>query len=335
MLELIHRQSLEEKTSRYCDIALNSDYALLRLVEDLLSFETLFSGGLSLDPADFAAETLLETVIAALGSEAEQKGLRLQQQCLATGHYHGDAKRIGQVISNTLDNAIKFTNEGEVRIRITDRVETPGLHIVVTDTGIGMPAQFVARAFDRFTQSDASATRSHQGAGLGLSIAKGIVEAMGGTITLDSEEGRGTTALIDLPLPLAKPIAIRTEPEPEAAPQPEEKMRRRSRILIAEDNEMNRSTIEAMLDDDRFELTFAASGTEALELASKQAFDLMILDIQMPGCSGDEVLKTVREAQKGEDQAPTPAIACTANAYEAQRQAYRAAGFDFGGHQAD
>jgi CheY-like chemotaxis protein len=326
MLELIQRQPVDDKTSRYCDIALNSGYALLRLVEDLLSFETLSSSGLSLDPANFKAQTLLETAIAPLEPAAQQKGLSLSKQCLAKGQYYGDAKRIAQVISNILGNAIKFTPDGEVRIRINDRADGSGLHIVVSDTGIGMPADFIAHAFDRFTQSDASATRSHEGAGLGLSIAKGIVDAMDGAITLASEEGAGTTVTIDLPLPAAKPSLITVEPGPVEPPASDRPVRRRSRILIAEDNEMNRSTIEAMLDDGRFQLTFAASGTEALELASKEAFDLMILDIQMPGCSGDEVLKTVREAQKG--GAPTPAIACTANAYEAQRDAYRAAGFD-------
>ncbi len=326
MLELINRQPLEPKVERYTDIALNSGYALLRLVEDLLNFETLSSGEFSLEPAEFAAETLLDSAVTPLEPAAARKGLALKAACHASGHYHGDAKRISQVISNILGNAIKFTDEGGVSVEIVDRGEGSGLRIVVTDTGIGMSAQFIKRAFDRFTQGDASATRSHEGAGLGLSIAKGITDAMGGKIGLTSRQGEGTTVTIDLPLPPAKPSLVETAPEvDDETPKPAAP---RSRILIAEDNDMNRNTIEAMLDDDRFELVFAASGTEALELASKQVFDLMILDIQMPGCSGDEVLKTVRKAQEQDDQAPTPAIACTANAYEAQRESYRDAGFD-------
>lgn len=328
MLELINRQPLEDKVERYCDIALNSGYALLRLVEDLLNFETLSSGAFTLEPADFAAERLMEIAVAPLETEAARKGLRLQRQCLATGQFHGDAKRIGQVISNILGNAIKFTDEGEVSIRITDRSEGSGLHIVIRDTGIGMSDALMDRAFERFTQGDASATRPHQGAGLGLSIAKGIVDAMGGAITLNSQEGQGTTVKIDLPLPVAETSGVETDPEPETEAPAPAPAARRSRILIAEDNDMNRSTIEAMLDDARFELIFAASGTEALELASKQVFDLMILDIQMPGCSGDEVLRAVRQAQKGGDNTPTPAIACTAHAYDSQRESYQAAGFD-------
>jgi CheY-like chemotaxis protein len=241
--------------------------------------------------------------------------------------YFGDLKRIGQVVSNVLGNAVKFTQAGSIDLRLVPGAGGNGLRIEVEDTGIGMSKAFIEQAFDRFTQNDASATRSHEGVGLGLSISKGLVDAMDGSIELISAPGQGTTVTIELPLP-----AVEAKPDVDDASAVEpaliESGQPGARILVAEDNAMNRETIAAMLEGDRFTLVFAENGAEALEMAAKESFDLMILDIQMPIRSGDEVLREVREAQLAEQQRPTPAIACTANAYEAQHATYRDAGFD-------
>jgi PAS domain S-box-containing protein len=327
MLELISRQELDEKSGRYVGIAKSSGQTLLKLVEDLLDFETLSSGRASITPADFTLDALYESAIAPMEARAAQKNLTFSYECSAHSAYCGDIKRIGQIVLNVLGNAVKFTQTGSVAVRVSPGAGGSGLRIEVEDTGIGMSKAFVAHAFDRFTQGDGSATRSHEGVGLGLSISKGLVDAMDGRIELASTPEQGTIVTIDLPLP-----AVDATPKAAAIPALEpalaETERPRARILVAEDNAMNRETIAAMLEGERFELVFAENGAEAVERASREAFDLMILDIQMPLRSGDEVLRAVREAQLAGRQRPTPAIACTANAYEAQHESYRKAGFD-------
>jgi len=327
MLDLIARQELDAKSERYVSIAQSSGHTLLKLVEDLLDFETLSSGQASITPADFTLHELYESAIAPLEAEAAEKKLTFSYECSARSAYSGDIKRISQVVLNVLGNAVKFTQTGAIAVRVTPGAGDAGLRIEVEDTGIGMSKAFVDHAFDRFTQNDASATRSHEGVGLGLSISKGLVDAMDGGIELVSEPGQGTTVTIDLPLPAVQ-AASETEVVSELAIEPANTGQPRARILVAEDNEMNRETIAAMLEGERFTLVFAENGAEALEMAAKEPFDLMILDIQMPIRSGDEVLRAVREVQLAEQRRPTPAIACTANAYEAQHETYRNAGFD-------
>lgn len=327
MLELISRQALDEKAGRYVGIAKSSGETLLRLVEDLLDFETLSSGQASITPEEFTLAELYDSAIAPLEERAIEKTLAFTCEYASQASYIGDIRRIGQIVSNVLGNAVKFTQAGSIEIRMSQGPGGKGLRIEIEDTGIGMSKAFIEHAFERFTQGDASATRSHEGVGLGLSISKGLVEAMGGAIELVSEEGRGTTVIIDLPLPAVDAAPVVQAETPPAAPV-DESVRPRARILVAEDNAMNRETIAAMLEGERFELVFAENGAEAMEMASREAFDLMILDIQMPLRSGDEVLKAVREAQQAARRRPTPAIACTANAYEAQHETYRNAGFD-------
>jgi PAS domain S-box-containing protein len=327
MLELISRQDLDEKAGRYVGIAKSSGQTLLKLVEDLLDFETLSSGRASITPAEFTLGELYDSAVSPLEEKASQK--KLTFTCRYSSHlaYFGDLKRIGQVVSNVLGNAVKFTQAGSIDLRLVPGAGGNGLRIEVEDTGIGMSKAFIEQAFDRFTQNDASATRSHEGVGLGLSISKGLVDAMDGSIELISAPGQGTTVTIELPLP-----AVEAKPDVDDASAVEpaliESGQPGARILVAEDNAMNRETIAAMLEGDRFTLVFAENGAEALEMAAKESFDLMILDIQMPIRSGDEVLREVREAQLAEQRRPTPAIACTANAYEAQHATYRDAGFD-------
>ncbi len=326
MLELASRQPLDEKAAQYVKIAKSSGQMLLKLVEDLLDFETLSSGRAMLVEEAFTLRALYEKAIAPLESEAERKGLRFEYSSSAEDAYVGDLNRIGQIVSNVLGNAVKFTEAGKIAVKVSCEAEGPGFCVEVSDTGIGMPEDFIAQAFERFTQSDASATRDHEGAGLGLAISKGLIDSMGGEISLSSEPGVGT--VVKICLPLQTPSDLAEPPATEATLEPPGGQDRPARILIAEDNAMNRHTLAAMLDDARFELVFVENGTEALACLSEQSFDLMILDIQMPGKSGDEVLAELRRNETAGNLAPTPAIACTANAYADQLDHYRAVGFD-------
>ncbi len=327
MLELASRQPLDEKAGQYVRIAKSSGQMLLKLVEDLLDFETLSSGRATLVEEPFTLSALYEKAIAPLASEAEQKSLEFEYVSTAEDAYVGDLNRIAQVISNVVGNAVKFTETGRISVCLSKEPDGTGVRVEVRDTGIGMPDDFIAQAFDRFTQGDGSATRDHEGAGLGLAICKGLIDTMGGEISLTSDLGVGTTVTICLPLktPSEKRKAQAIEAPADATSAG---TRQPARILVAEDNAMNRQTLAAMLDDQRFELVFVEDGAEALACLHEQAFDLMILDIQMPGKSGDEVLAEIRRVQQASSHTPTPAIACTANAYADQREHYRAVGFD-------
>lgn len=322
MLELIDRAVQDAKLKAYVHTAKSAGKALLRQVEDLLDFETLEGGRLRFEAGEFSIDALLEIAVAPARIDAERKDLNLDVSADPDVCFRGDVKRVGQILGNLVSNAIKFTDAGQVQVEA--RAARGGLALTVRDTGIGMSEAFQADAFARFTQSDGSLTRRHEGAGLGLAIVKGIVDALDGQISLTSAPGEGTTVQVFLPLeqtPCSEAAGAADVSSAGGLAEPA----RRLRILIAEDNASNRETIAAMLDDDRYDLTFSADGEAALELAKSRTFDLWIFDIQMPKRTGDDVLKALQETDAA--RCP-PAIACTAHAYRSEVEAYLNAGFD-------
>jgi CheY-like chemotaxis protein len=232
-----------------------------------------------------------------------------------------------QILHNLISNAIKFTRSGEVTVSIGGRRDRP-LTVEVLDTGIGMTDAQSARIFDDFAQADNSTTRLYGGTGLGMSIVKRIVEAMHGTVSVQSRPGEGTRVRVSLPLEVVEAdIAPAAQAAPIAADAP-----LAIRVLAAEDNVINQMVLSAMLARLGSTVTLVANGAEAVEAWSPGAFDVVLLDVSMPVMDGPTALHRIRAKELAGGHARTPTIAVTANALHHQVEAYLAEGFD--GHVA-
>ena len=240
----------------------------------------------------------------------------------------GDAIRIQQILFNLIGNAIKFTDHGAVQVTIT--VE-PGagravtLRLEVSDTGIGIPESAMPTLFDRFTQADSTTMRRYGGSGLGLAITREIVQLMGGTIATTSTPGLGSRFVGVDPEPLRRARASPRRPtargrRPAAAARPP------LRILVAEDNDVNQILINAVLTRMGHVVHLVANGHLAVEAVRRGDYDLVLMDLQMPGMDGIEATQAIRAL--GGERAELPIIAMTANAFEEDRQACLAAGMD-------
>jgi CheY-like chemotaxis protein len=234
-----------------------------------------------------------------------------------------DSSRLRQVLLNLLTNAIKFTSQGAIEVRVSHQAEAGGrLRIAVVDTGAGIPADQLGRLFQRFSQADGSITRKFGGTGLGLAICKSLVELMGGEVGVESALGAGSTFWFTIAAP-------RTEPQPEVRPAPrldEIDAAQPARILVVDDVEANRELVCAILSVFGHELTQATSGAEAVEAAIQAPFDLILMDLQMPGMDGLTATRAIRAASDFNRDAPI--VALSANVMQNHLDACREAGMD-------
>jgi CheY-like chemotaxis protein len=239
-----------------------------------------------------------------------------------------------QILHNLLSNALKFTERGRVGVTIGCR-RGDGLSLEVSDTGIGMTAAEAARLYDDFVQADSSVTRRFGGTGLGMAIVRRLVSAMGGTIGVRTAPGAGTTVRIDLPLPQVAASAPVVPVAPDGAGAASEPVGPTAgtdplagiRVLAADDNEINRLVLDAMLANLGVGVTMVHGGAEAVAAAAADDYDLLLLDISMPGMDGVEALGRIRDEAAAAGRRAAPAIAVTANALTHQIAAYLAAGF--------
>jgi len=241
-------------------------------------------------------------------------------------HFLGDPIRIRQILLNLAGNAIKFTERGQVRVlvAVSDAGEgRAAVRLEVQDTGIGIAPEVQARLFSRFTQADASTTRKYGGTGLGLAISRHLVELMHGRIGVDSTPGEGTRFYCDLCLPVAEaPLASAPPP---AAAGPSEIQHIPRRVLVVDDNQVNRLVAHKMLVRQGCEVIEACDGREAVRLAAEGAFALILMDCQMPELDGYAATAAIRARSTGRR---VPIVAMTANAMEGDRERCLAAGMD-------
>ena len=232
-----------------------------------------------------------------------------------------DSSRVRQVLLNLLGNAIKFTSRGGVTVSVCYLAAGGGcLRVAVTDTGVGIPASLIDRLFQRFSQVDGSITRQFGGTGLGLAICKSLAEMMGGTIGVESEEGRGSTFWFTVAAPVAEMApAAPTEAEGEWAQVP-------AHILVVDDVAVNRELVATILGVFGHQITEAAGGAEAVEAALCQSFDLILMDLQMPGMDGLAATRAIRATS--DLNGATPILALSANVLPEHTEASRAAGMD-------
>ena len=340
MTGLALETQLQSDQREYLELVKSSAEALLSLVNDVLDFSKYEVGKLGLDCVEFSLRALVREVLRPLALRASVSGLAFESviEDQVPERLIGDPLRISQVLRNLAGNAIKFTNAGQVSVNVlTESIDGSKvtLRFSVVDTGIGIPPEKHRMIFEPFTQADGSTTRKYGGTGLGLSICSGLVELMGGRIWVESEPGQGSAFHFTLPLELvatvqsseslASPSASQERSKPERSKP--DGAKRKLRILVAEDNSVNQRLAARLLEREGHTVTIAGSGQAALDALERQQFDLILMDVQMPGLDGLQATARIRENERGSGRR-VPIVAMTAQAAESDRVRCLESGMD-------
>lgn len=323
-LELLRETPLDAEQDRFVQAMEQAGQILLQHVNDVLDVERLDAGKLSFSRRAFDPITLVTQLIEAQRDAAAARGNRMEMQSLGPlpAAIEGDPIRIRQVLLNLIGNAVKFTNEGLVRVEIEYHPGPSEIEFRVIDTGVGIAPEDAARIFDDFVTLDPAQSREHTGSGLGLGIARRIVQAMGGRIGVESEPGEGSVFWLTLPAP-ARDRPAET-PASAAAPARPRAPHRPLDVLVVEDNKINRTVMCEMLRRAGHHPSEAQNGREGVERAAGHAFDLILMDMNMPELNGIEATMAIR-GQPGPSRA-TPIFAVTANVLPEARAQLQAAG---------
>jgi PAS domain S-box-containing protein len=354
MTELALETELTNEQREYLSMVKTSGDALLGLINDILDFSKIEAGKLELEAIGFSLRDCIDAALKPLKVRATQRGLELLVEVLdeVSDRVVGDPMRLRQILINLTDNAIKFTERGTVTVRVgVESVsgEEVVLRFSVADTGVGIPAHKQALIFDAFAQADDTTTRTHGGTGLGLAIVSTLVRKMRGRIWIESEAGRGATfhftaALLNGPISRRFPSTNHSAPSELSANFREENSwskapncvgsteaasnaPRSLRILVADDNTINRAVATAMLKKRGHVPVQVANGVEAVQAATREIFDVILMDVQMPEMDGFEATARIRSIQK-ECGRRTPIIAMTAHAISGYREKCLACGMD-------
>ncbi|HEY2752380.1 ATP-binding protein [Phenylobacterium sp.] len=314
---------LPTKANTYVNRIKTGGQALLSLVNDILECSRLEAGKVELAPKAFDLAAFIDDTVGLISTGARNKGLtfKLAAADELPQTVTADMDRLRQVLLNLLSNAVKFTESGSVTLAVSRQAEGgERIRFEVIDTGAGISPEDAARLFQRFSQVDGSNTREHGGAGLGLVISKGLVEAMGGEIGVDSAEGRGSTFWFTVEAPAA------SQSGPATTTEIEEWRLAPLRILMADDVAVNRELVAAMLSPFDVQLSLANNGQEAVDTALDAVFNLILMDLQMPGMDG---LAATREIRKRSDlNRTTPILALSASVMPSEVAACRQAGMN-------
>ena len=327
--ELLLDTSLTALQRDYVSIIRDSGRALLGLLNETLDLKKIEAGRLGIESKAFSWREMVRNLVRTFRQQAERKGLTLELVEPSEGPEWliGDPMRMGQVLTNLVGNAIKFTERGGVRVEVEIRQEgrLARLRIRVYDTGIGIPEKDQAILFEKFTQADASITKRFGGTGLGLALSKALVMLMGGSIGVDSRPGEGSLFWFEVLL------EVQPESEVQRLPGPRPVSLTRvvqgcPRVLLVEDNAVNRRVCAALLERAGCAVEGAGSGIEAVEKAAGGDYQAIFMDLFMPGMDGCEAARRIRTAE--EEGRRTPIIALTAAATPEDRESTAAAGMD-------
>ncbi len=320
-------QQLSPRTSGHVQIILRAAKSLLGIINDILDLSKLESGQFEIEEVAFNLPETVDDTMKLLENAATAKALTLTLDfgddvpvCVI-----GDPMRLRQVILNLVDNAIKFTEEGAVTLTIGRDRQVDRLHFAISDTGIGMTAEQMAKIFDPFTQADASVTRRFGGTGLGTTISKQIVSVMGGTIWVESDLGKGSTFHFTARLPeasLGDAYPQAGDPEQEHDPSP-----RTFRVLLAEDIESNANPIILRLRQQGHHVHWVKNGRECLAALEQKPYDVILMDIMMPEMDGLEAAREIRKLEPA-DRRHIPILALTASMMREINERCLAAGMD-------
>ncbi|MDO8322535.1 MAG: PAS domain S-box protein [Phenylobacterium sp.] len=326
--DLLAKTPLTPEQDKYVQIFRRSGDNLLNLINDILDLSKVEASQLDLEQTGFSLSDHLEKVIEMVAPRAQEKGLTLVCEIApnVANDLMGDPTRLRQVLLNLLGNAIKFTQGGEVSLKVEpdlDPAVPTALRFTVTDSGIGIADSKLARVFERFTQADSSTTRRFGGSGLGLTISKRLVELMGGRIWVSSRVDVGSVFAFALPLEVwasaNRPVSMPVGAGPAAPLAP-------LQILMAEDSPDNCTIALAYLDDTPYRVDVAETGIIACEMFKAGRYDLVLMDRQMPAMDGLTATRTIRAWEKANERPPTPIIALTASALKGDRETCLAAG---------
>lgn len=323
----LKKTALTGKQEFYLDTVHSAAEDLLVVINDILDISKIEAGRLSLESIGFRMKEVLDGVIRLLQHKAEEKGIALSYR-LDPSIYPvliGDPHRINQILLNLAGNAIKFTNKGAITIDCTasgplNIGNVQCVRITVKDTGIGMDQRYIDRLFDKFSQEDRSITRKHGGTGLGMTICKQLLQLMNGSIQVNSRKGEGTEMIINIPLQQGDENNLPQEEKIDADPG----IFSDKKILLVEDNEINRLIAVTVLNNYGSTIREAVNGLDAIDALRKEHFDLVLMDVQMPVMDGLEAARQIRQ-----EWGPSiPIIAFTANAIKNELDKCFAAGMN-------
>ncbi|WP_292081838.1 MULTISPECIES: ATP-binding protein [unclassified Brevundimonas] len=325
MADALGQRQLNADEHDMVEVIRSSGAMLERLLSDILDSARIESGQVTIEPAPFHLGRAVQDVAALWRIPAEAKGVEvvLHAHPVFERQVLGDAVRVRQVLTNLVSNALKFTSQGKVSLAVEPGLEGD-VRFIVTDTGVGFDEEQKARIFGRFQQADGSITRRFGGTGLGLAISRELVELMGGWLECDSTPGVGSRFWFEIPLP---PVGEAIEAVDEVKPVGDVR-EQPLRVLLADDHPANRKVIEIMLGATAMELVAVEDGAQALETFKREAFDLVLMDMQMPVMDGLTATAGIRAFEAQHGRARTPILMLTANAMAEHVEAGRAAGSD-------
>ena len=325
MTDLLMRTPLDPRQKKLVGTIKDSAQSLLTIINDILDLSRIEAGKLDLDIHEFNLRDMMERSVELFASQAQKKGIEISlfMDPGVMVFAKGDSGRIRQIVLNLIGNALKFTQHGEIRVRVTQisgAEGRPEVSISVADTGIGIARNVLAKLFQPFTQAETSISRRFGGTGLGLTIARHLADMMGGAITLDSEPGKGTTATIQLPLEQGNPTAI--------AQQSDLSVLDGARILVIDDRQTNRDIVTKYLEDSGCIVTAATSTTHAWSaltaaMASGKPYHAMIIDMLMPEENG---LAFARRVKAHAELSPTKLVIATTFDWQGDAVTIRDAG---------
>jgi signal transduction histidine kinase/ActR/RegA family two-component response regulator len=331
MNELLLQTPLSAEQRAYAQQVEQSGEHMLTIINDILDISKIETGHLELEVADFDLHEMVERACVPAGLEANARGVKLEIQIdpLAPRRVRGDSARARQVLINLVGNAVKFTSEGSIAVRVRRRAGATNdvVLLEVIDSGIGIDPARLEQMFQPFVQADVSTTREYGGNGLGLAIAKELVELMGGAIGASSQPGRGSTFWFELPLPEVEETAAQRSGRDRVV----ELSERRgdpdaALVLVVEDSPVNRLVAVHVLERCGFRSHVVNDGREALQALSSQRYDAVLMDCQMPDIDGYEATRELRRRENGGRH--TPVIAMTAHAMTGDRERCIEAGMD-------
>ncbi|MBL8234092.1 MAG: response regulator [Bryobacterales bacterium] len=324
VLDLLLDTQLSAKQADLVKLIRLSADGLLRILNDVLDFSRLESGKMPLRAEPFSMQEVVRATTMLLSDAARRKGIEIAIEMDDLPSLMGDAARVEQVLRNFIDNAIKFTEQGRVAVRVKQELKRKGhatVEVAVEDTGIGIAAGKIPTLFQPFHQADSTTTRRHGGTGLGLAICREIVTRLGGEIGLNSELGAGTSVWFRVEFPLAPEL-----PRAAASETPREVWSAAFRILVADDNALNRTVAVRIIEKLGHSVVAVNDGKEALNAALSERFDMILMDCQMPNLDGYAATEAIRRNESRGSR--TPIIALTASAMDGDRERCLAAGMD-------
>lgn len=331
MAQILLRQNPTQEQQECIDIIRNASLGLLSLINDILDFARLEAGRLEISSERFNLYELTHAVITSLQHQLDHKPVKLSlNYSNDTPHYIIlDSRRVRQILINLTNNAVKFTQEGEVKVSVTCPEQTKNsttIRITVTDTGIGIPSDKLEQIFERFTQVESQYSRRFEGAGLGLSISKQLTEAMGGSIGVSSTLGEGSIFWVEFPIKISDQIAKQNTSGILDSDKANSFAIKNPKILLIEDNPLNQMVAKSLLEELDCRINIASNGKQALQLFADGNYDLIFADIGLPDMDGLTVTKEMRK-YKGE-KATIPIIALTAHVLQEDRENCLNAGAD-------